>query len=390
MGSMTIRPLQFRRDCLEKGASKRCGAIAQLGERLNGIQEVSGSIPLSSTTPESRTRFSGFFILLHVLTLLFLGIGCPDSPTETDPNSPMHASLNDAGPQRHGDGGIDHSTSSTGNDGGPLETITDAGFLLPAPCAPGNTWNEDIESSNDLQSEDGGILPICIDAAVKIKESSLREIRFENLEYISGDLVLYKNHLAETIAFPNLMHVEGEIYIGLNTNLKTISFPALKTSGRFIFQSNENLERLEGFGILEETKDIIIQQMDALTHIELPQLIATDGFLSIAHNPLLENIILPELFRSNSSIQIFSNAHLPSIELPALSHVNTDFRIEYNNLLISFELPSINHVGGDLTFARNYALNGCLVDDWVEELQNNNVINGSIDIAENNSEEECP
>ena len=36
-------------------------------------------------------------------------------------------------------------------------------------------------------------------------------------------------------------------------------------------------------------------------------------------------------------------------------------------------------------------LNGCLVvDDWVEELQNNNVVNGSIDIAENNGEEECP
>ncbi len=26
-----------------------CGAIAQLGERLNGIQEVGGSIPLGST-----------------------------------------------------------------------------------------------------------------------------------------------------------------------------------------------------------------------------------------------------------------------------------------------------------------------------------------------------
>ena len=26
-----------------------CGAVAQLGERLNGIQEVRGSIPLSST-----------------------------------------------------------------------------------------------------------------------------------------------------------------------------------------------------------------------------------------------------------------------------------------------------------------------------------------------------
>ena len=31
-------------------ALARDGAIAQLGERLNGIQEVSGSIPLGSTT----------------------------------------------------------------------------------------------------------------------------------------------------------------------------------------------------------------------------------------------------------------------------------------------------------------------------------------------------
>ncbi len=31
--------------------SKSDGGIAQLGERLNGIQEVSGSIPLISTIP---------------------------------------------------------------------------------------------------------------------------------------------------------------------------------------------------------------------------------------------------------------------------------------------------------------------------------------------------
>jgi hypothetical protein len=29
----------------------RCGAVAQLGERLNGIQEVDGSTPFSSTPP---------------------------------------------------------------------------------------------------------------------------------------------------------------------------------------------------------------------------------------------------------------------------------------------------------------------------------------------------
>lgn len=37
------------------------GGIAQLGERLNGIQEVSGSIPLISTTLETAQR-CGFFI----------------------------------------------------------------------------------------------------------------------------------------------------------------------------------------------------------------------------------------------------------------------------------------------------------------------------------------
>ncbi len=36
-------------EIMVKGFLKLHGAIAQLGERLNGIQEVSGSIPLSST-----------------------------------------------------------------------------------------------------------------------------------------------------------------------------------------------------------------------------------------------------------------------------------------------------------------------------------------------------
>ena len=31
---------------------QRCGGIAQLGERLHGMQEVSGSIPLTSTNSE--------------------------------------------------------------------------------------------------------------------------------------------------------------------------------------------------------------------------------------------------------------------------------------------------------------------------------------------------
>ena len=42
------------------------GGIAQLGERLNGIQEVAGSIPTTSTTLKSSFeafRFGAFFML---------------------------------------------------------------------------------------------------------------------------------------------------------------------------------------------------------------------------------------------------------------------------------------------------------------------------------------
>ena len=39
-----------------------CGAIAQLGERLHGMQEVSGSIPLGSTTTPKKPAFPPFLI----------------------------------------------------------------------------------------------------------------------------------------------------------------------------------------------------------------------------------------------------------------------------------------------------------------------------------------
>jgi hypothetical protein len=60
-GPQARRPLRVARgfvarDLIAVGAGGICpppgwnGAIAQLGERLNGIQEVSGSIPLGSTS----------------------------------------------------------------------------------------------------------------------------------------------------------------------------------------------------------------------------------------------------------------------------------------------------------------------------------------------------
>lgn len=39
------------------------GAIAQMGERLNGIQKVKGSIPFGSIQPKARAICAGFWRL---------------------------------------------------------------------------------------------------------------------------------------------------------------------------------------------------------------------------------------------------------------------------------------------------------------------------------------
>lgn len=57
-------PWRRRGDTLARGMigglSRRSGPVAQLGARLNGIQEVTGSIPVRSTTPRSARVPPGF------------------------------------------------------------------------------------------------------------------------------------------------------------------------------------------------------------------------------------------------------------------------------------------------------------------------------------------
>ena len=56
-----------------EAAGKEYGGIAQLGERLNGIQEVSGSIPLISTTGNHTVNHlvCGVFLCLWENSKLF-------------------------------------------------------------------------------------------------------------------------------------------------------------------------------------------------------------------------------------------------------------------------------------------------------------------------------
>ncbi len=53
-------------------AATKYGGIAQLGERLNGIQEVSGSIPLISTKKVPRSSdFGTFSFYMHAFCSAF-------------------------------------------------------------------------------------------------------------------------------------------------------------------------------------------------------------------------------------------------------------------------------------------------------------------------------
>ena len=61
----------FEMICYYNACSERTyGGIAQLGERLNGIQEVSGSIPLISTKKTVDAIASAVFLLSAALDSL--------------------------------------------------------------------------------------------------------------------------------------------------------------------------------------------------------------------------------------------------------------------------------------------------------------------------------
>ena len=73
------KPLDFLRlyaiiAKLIDSVTAKYGGIAQLGERLNGIQEVSGSIPLISTKNLRNLRISEVFLILQHKNVAFYTI----------------------------------------------------------------------------------------------------------------------------------------------------------------------------------------------------------------------------------------------------------------------------------------------------------------------------
>ena len=78
------------------------GAIAQLGERYNGIVEVSGSIPLSSTNRFSKTRQPAGFCFSRVLLFECQIIGCRSGGNKMAGDSIMQRRFTIGGAQQIG------------------------------------------------------------------------------------------------------------------------------------------------------------------------------------------------------------------------------------------------------------------------------------------------
>jgi hypothetical protein len=81
-GVLPLLPISAR----DRGSTGTRGAVAQLGERLNGIQEVDGSTPFSSTLHFARRKYMRSWHLMLVLaalcSALFLGAGCSSRQPE--------------------------------------------------------------------------------------------------------------------------------------------------------------------------------------------------------------------------------------------------------------------------------------------------------------------
>ena len=66
LGESRVEKINLRLSFLVKNNifTKEKGDIAQLGERLNGIQEVSGSIPLIPTEKGQKTNYLEYMLCL--------------------------------------------------------------------------------------------------------------------------------------------------------------------------------------------------------------------------------------------------------------------------------------------------------------------------------------
>ena len=395
---MKYRPLQPQRDFVGRGFSLSGGAIAQLGERLNGIQEVSGSIPLSSTRPGfllGRPGFSLAQVLGAILwgSLLCGTLACHDPETDEPASPEDEAALAEATADGGAlpslllsDGGLrtPENQETDGGQAGPNEP-SDA---RPDYCNAANTHEGNIDDTEPWD-QDAGVSIQCVVGNFQLKETSLRNLNLPDLSYVSGNLVLYENHILDHFEFPNLVEVGGELYVGKNTNLKSFSLPNLMTTQRFTVVNNENLETLDQQPLLETTHGVIVQNHAALTHMDFPSLNEVAGTFFISSNALLADISADELATVTDAFEIQSNAALLHLSLP-LSDVGGYFRIYNNALLERITLEDLIYVGGDLVVAQNPNLPTCEVDAWVEELQNGGAVNGSIDVSDNNNDEECP
>jgi hypothetical protein len=202
---------------------------------------------------------------------------------------------------------------------------------------------------------------------------------FPNLIGINGSLYIINTSYKKICGFDNLEYVTGDIIIANNPNLTTIpTFPCLHTvarkqtaantqdfnhnilgSGRIIIANNPLLKKIIGFEIVKLiSKGIYIMDNNSLTDIcGFVGLLRTDNVI-ISRNPLLEHIFgfcYLQTINQCMSISCNSNNECAELTVDGFHYVNTigSLIITSNTGLKLVHFKLLAKICGDLIIVDN-------------------------------------
>ncbi|KAF2872556.1 hypothetical protein BDV95DRAFT_570058 [Massariosphaeria phaeospora] len=197
------------------------------------------------------------------------------------------------------------------------------------------------------------------------------DIAMNNIQKITGNLVISANTGLKSLGADSLEEIEGEFRLDDIQNLVAANFPKLKTvdslrlnalpnlqnlgfdaeitKAKSISVENTQLQSLKGINI-ETTEKILIANNIYLEEIEM-QLSDISNALDISNNNLGVNVSFPNL--ENAFNLTFRNCS--SVKVPSLASLNGSLGL-YSNGFSEFSAPNLTEIGGALALVSNEQL----------------------------------
>ncbi|KAF2865650.1 hypothetical protein BDV95DRAFT_612523 [Massariosphaeria phaeospora] len=203
------------------------------------------------------------------------------------------------------------------------------------------------------------------DGSIAIAASDARDLRLvdlDNLEEITGDLVVANNTQLERLASQTLVKIGGDLRLNECPQMDELKMPKLTRVGRMLWSSLPNLQDYEFDAGIDSVSrvDISNTQLQALTGLNIK---AADEIF-ITNNPymlnisiLLNNVGKSLVIKDNGPLNVeFPNllwannmtlSEIASISMPRLNYVNDSFRTSHS-AFFAFDVPSLSVIKGTL------------------------------------------